>query len=68
MVMAEVVSATKMDINRAVQAARKAFDKPNSWSSWPGKKRAPFLREIAKKVDEKKQVFLIWFVFIISMF
>lgn len=52
-VVAEVVEGTVEDVDRAVQAARAAFD---SWSSTPSSVRADYLRKIAKglqaRVDE----------------
>lgn len=52
-VVAEVVEGTVEDVDRAVQAARAAFD---SWSSTPSSVRADYLRKIANglqaRVDE----------------
>lgn len=52
-VVAEVVEGTVEDVDRAVQAARAAFD---SWSSTPSSVRAGYLRKIANglqaRVDE----------------
>lgn len=52
-VVAEVTEGTVEDVDRAVQAAREAFD---SWSSTPSSVRADYLRKIANglqaRVDE----------------
>ncbi|GAB1824434.1 aldehyde dehydrogenase family protein [Herbidospora sp. RD11066] len=48
--LAEVASATEADVDRAVQAARKAF---GVWSSLPGSERAKYLFRIARIIQER---------------
>ncbi|GAA2214101.1 aldehyde dehydrogenase family protein [Nonomuraea monospora] len=48
--LAEVATATSDDVDRAVQAARKAF---GVWSALPGAERAKYLFRIARLVQER---------------
>ncbi|TKK86759.1 aldehyde dehydrogenase family protein [Herbidospora galbida] len=48
--LAEVASATEADVDRAVQAARKAF---GVWSALPGSERAKYLFRIARIIQER---------------
>ncbi|MET9343650.1 MULTISPECIES: aldehyde dehydrogenase family protein [unclassified Nonomuraea] len=48
--LAEVATATSDDVDRAVQAARKAF---GVWSSLPGAERAKYLFRIARIIQER---------------
>ncbi|MFG1941402.1 aldehyde dehydrogenase family protein [Nonomuraea sp. NPDC048826] len=48
--LAEVATASSDDVDRAVQAARKAFD---TWSGMPGSERAKYLFRIARIVQER---------------
>lgn len=48
---AEVAAATADDVDRAVRAARTAFDS-GRWSDLPASKRAAYLREIAKGIRD----------------
>lgn len=50
-------AASTEDINTAVIAARKAFERKgkDAWSSLSGSQRATYLREIAKKIASKKE-------------
>src|SRR6201996_4264884 len=50
-VLAEVTEAGPADVDRAVSAARKAYDK--TWSAMPGAERAKYLFRIARVVQEK---------------
>ncbi|MEU4324659.1 aldehyde dehydrogenase family protein [Nonomuraea dietziae] len=49
-VLAEVAVASSDDVDRAVQAARKAF---GVWSSMPGAERAKYLFRIARIIQER---------------
>lgn len=48
--LAEVATATSDDVDRAVQAARKAF---GVWSALPGAERAKYLFRIARIIQER---------------
>ncbi|PZG20453.1 betaine-aldehyde dehydrogenase [Nonomuraea aridisoli] len=48
--LAEVATATSDDVDRAVQAARKAF---GVWSALPGSERAKYLFRIARIIQER---------------
>ncbi|RSN71592.1 aldehyde dehydrogenase family protein [Actinomadura sp. WAC 06369] len=50
-VLAEVACADERDVDRAVKAARKAFDKV--WGPMPGAERAKYLYRIARIVQER---------------
>lgn len=50
-VLAEVACADEGDVDRAVKAARKAFDKV--WGPMPGAERAKYLYRIARIVQER---------------
>ncbi|GAA2338787.1 aldehyde dehydrogenase family protein [Saccharopolyspora halophila] len=50
-VLAEVSSADTGDVDRAVAAARNAFD--GTWSKMPGKERAKYLFRIARLIQER---------------
>ncbi|GLW09576.1 aldehyde dehydrogenase [Microtetraspora sp. NBRC 13810] len=49
-VLAEIACADEADVDRAVQAARKAFE---TWSALPGSERAKYLFRIARIVQER---------------
>ncbi|MEU8824058.1 aldehyde dehydrogenase family protein [Streptomyces sp. NPDC048636] len=51
-VLSEVAQATAEDVDRAVKAARKAFQ---SWSALPGSERAKYLFRIARIVQERSR-------------
>ncbi|MGK5698134.1 aldehyde dehydrogenase family protein [Streptomyces sp. URMC 128] len=51
-VLAEVAQAGEADVDRAVQAARKAFEK---WSALPGAERAKYLFRIARIIQERSR-------------
>ncbi|GAA2398596.1 aldehyde dehydrogenase family protein [Streptomyces coeruleofuscus] len=51
-VLSEVAQAGEADVDRAVQAARKAFEK---WSALPGSERAKYLFRIARIVQERSR-------------
>ncbi|MFD7710775.1 aldehyde dehydrogenase family protein [Streptomyces sp. NPDC059786] len=51
-VLAEVAQAGEADVDRAVQAARKAFEK---WSALPGSERAKYLFRIARIIQERSR-------------
>ncbi|WP_157248927.1 aldehyde dehydrogenase family protein [Nonomuraea typhae] len=48
--LAEIATATSDDVDRAVQAARKAF---GVWSALPGAERAKYLFRIARLIQER---------------
>ena len=52
-VLAEVADAGSRDIDRAVAAARKAYD--NVWGSMPGKERSKYLFRIARIIQERSR-------------
>ncbi len=51
-VLSEVAQAGSEDVDRAVKAARKAFEK---WSALPGSERAKYLFRIARIVQERSR-------------
>ncbi|WFB09047.1 aldehyde dehydrogenase family protein [Streptomyces sp. LX-29] len=51
-VLAEVAQAGDADVDRAVRAARKAFEK---WSALPGSERAKYLFRIARIIQERSR-------------
>ncbi|MER7490440.1 aldehyde dehydrogenase family protein [Streptomyces sp. NPDC126497] len=51
-VLSEVAEAGKADVDRAVQAARRAFEK---WSALPGSERAKYLFRIARIIQERSR-------------
>src|SRR5271167_857087 len=50
-VLAEVTEAGPADVDRAVSAARKAYEK--TWSLMPGRERAKYLFRIARAIQER---------------
>jgi aldehyde dehydrogenase (NAD+) len=52
-VLSEVVSAGPQDVDRAVDAARKAFD--GTWSRLPGRERGKYLFRLARLVQERSR-------------
>jgi aldehyde dehydrogenase (NAD+) len=50
-VLAEVAEASAEDVDRAVKAARRAYDKV--WSTMPGRERAKYLFRIARIIQER---------------
>ncbi|BFO14822.1 hypothetical protein SHKM778_12100 [Streptomyces sp. KM77-8] len=51
-VLSEVAEAGEADVDRAVKAARKAFEK---WSALPGSERAKYLFRIARVIQERSR-------------
>lgn len=51
-VLSEVAQAGSEDVERAVRAARKAFEK---WSALPGAERAKYLFRIARLIQERSR-------------
>ncbi|MER6333303.1 aldehyde dehydrogenase family protein [Streptomyces sp. NPDC001034] len=51
-VLSEVADASEEDVDRAVGAARKAFEK---WSALPGSERAKYLFRIARIIQERSR-------------
>ncbi|MET7905924.1 aldehyde dehydrogenase family protein [Streptomyces sp. NPDC005336] len=51
-VLSEVAQASAEDVDRAVKAARKAFE---SWSALPGSERAKYLFRIARIIQERSR-------------
>ncbi len=56
-VLAEVAEATQQDVNRAVEAARKAFEK--KWSPLPAKERGKYVFRIARLIQERAREFAV---------
>ncbi|MCW2770523.1 MAG: betaine-aldehyde dehydrogenase [Aeromicrobium sp.] len=56
-VLAEVAEATEADVDRAVRAARQAYDKV--WSKLPGSERAKYLYRIARIMAERSREFAV---------
>ncbi|WP_370074254.1 aldehyde dehydrogenase family protein [Nocardioides sp.] len=52
-VLAEVAEADASDVDRAVKAARKAYDK--IWGPMPGRERAKYLYRIARIIQERSR-------------
>ncbi|MEU1589011.1 aldehyde dehydrogenase family protein [Micromonospora sp. NPDC005710] len=52
-VLAEVAEAGAQDVDRAVRAARKAYDKV--WGPMPGRDRAKYLYRIARLIQERSR-------------
>ena len=52
-VLAEVSEAGEADVDRAVAAARKAYD--NVWSKLPGRERGKYLFRIARLIQERSR-------------
>ncbi|SDG46545.1 Acyl-CoA reductase [Sinosporangium album] len=50
-ILSEVAHATEADVDRAVQAARKAYDEV--WGVLPGRERAKYLFRIARIIQER---------------
>ncbi len=55
--LAEVASATPEDVDRAVQAARRAHQKV--WSKMPGRERGKYIYRIARLLQERAREFAI---------
>ncbi|MFF4586989.1 aldehyde dehydrogenase family protein [Streptomyces sp. NPDC001388] len=51
-VLSEIAQAGEADVDRAVKAARKAFEK---WSALPGSERAKYLFRIARVIQERSR-------------
>lgn len=49
----EVPEATETDVDRAVAAARSAFDDPHGWANWPVEERARVIRRFADALDKR---------------
>jgi betaine-aldehyde dehydrogenase len=45
----------KTDVDRAVEAARKAFDDPKGWASWPAGKRGRSLAKLSELVRKNSE-------------
>jgi aldehyde dehydrogenase (NAD+) len=56
-VLSKVARASRADVNRAVQAARKAHD--TTWSRLPGSERAKYLYRIARILQERSREFAV---------
>ncbi|GAA4713186.1 aldehyde dehydrogenase family protein [Nocardioides conyzicola] len=52
-VLAEIAEADEADVDAAVRAARKAYDKV--WSRMPGRERAKYLYRIARIIQERSR-------------
>jgi acyl-CoA reductase-like NAD-dependent aldehyde dehydrogenase len=56
-VLAEIAEADEADVDAAVRAARKAYDKV--WSKLPGRERAKYLYRIARIIQERSREFAV---------
>ena len=45
----------KADVDRAVEAAQKAFEEPKGWASWPAGKRGRTLAKLAELVKKNSE-------------
>jgi len=54
-VVATAPMGGKTDVDRAVEAARKAFDHPKGWSSWAAGKRGRTLAKFAALIKDKSE-------------
>ncbi|MFF3562432.1 aldehyde dehydrogenase [Streptomyces sp. NPDC002574] len=50
-----VPEAGTADVDRAVHAARKAFDTPGGWPSWEPERRAATMLRLAEELDERSE-------------
>jgi acyl-CoA reductase-like NAD-dependent aldehyde dehydrogenase len=50
-----VPEAAEADVDAAVAAARRAFDDPSGWSSWPSAERAAALKRLAAELETRAQ-------------
>jgi aldehyde dehydrogenase (NAD+) len=55
--IAEVAEANEKDVDKAVKAARKAYD--NVWSKMPAKERAKYIYRIARLLQERAREFAV---------
>jgi len=55
--LSEVAEAGQADVNKAVAAARNAYDK--TWKRMPGKERAKYIYRIARMIQERAREFAI---------
>jgi aldehyde dehydrogenase (NAD+) len=55
--LAEVAQAGEQDVDRAVAAARAAYD--GAWGSLPGRERAKYLYRIARVIQERSREFAV---------
>ena len=55
--LARVASASKADVHKAVQAARKAYD--SKWSRMSGAERGKYIFRIARKLQERAREFAV---------
>jgi aldehyde dehydrogenase (NAD+) len=51
--LTEIAQADEVDVDRAVRAARRAYDK--QWSKMPGRERGKYLYRIARIIQEKSR-------------
>ena len=54
-VIGSVPEATEADVDRAVAAARRAFNDPNGWSQWEPSARATIIEKLADEVDARSE-------------
>ncbi|WP_250281094.1 aldehyde dehydrogenase [Frankia sp. CiP1_Cm_nod2] len=52
-VIGTVPEASEKDVDRAVDAARAAFDDPKGWSTWPVSQRAEAMRRLASALESR---------------
>ena len=56
-VLSEVADANQADVDKAVKAARKAYE--NVWKKMPGKERAKYIYRIARLMQERAREFAV---------
>jgi len=56
-VLSEIAEATQQDVNKAVEAARKAYEK--SWSKLQAKERGKYVFRIARLIQERAREFAV---------
>ena len=54
-VIGSVPEANEADVDRAVAAARRAFNDPNGWSQWEPSERATVIEKLADEVDARSE-------------
>lgn len=52
-VLGQVPEATETDVDRAVKAARSAFDDPRGWASWEVSRRADVMERFADELEKR---------------
>jgi aldehyde dehydrogenase (NAD+) len=53
-----VPEAAEADVDKAVDAARRAFDDPQGWAQWPAEQRAKVLERLADEWEKRSEEIL----------